>query len=178
MVKGLLSALVICMSCSNTASTTTGSSERNSAAVTFSDTPIASLVLSIESVDGDAAEHTQSRVVFTVRNTTGHEVSWLSWNTPFEEPLSANIFLVRLNGLLRDYQGRLLKRGQPSPEHYITVLANDSAQTIIDIADYYDMSEPGEYTVELDNLKLSSVPQLEDVPEVAVDRDVVTLVLP
>lgn len=177
-MKGLLGAIIFCVGCSNTVSTTTQSTATNDVDTGAADAAPASIVLSIEAVDETSADGVQSRVKFVVSNTTEHEVSWLSWNTPFEEPLSANIFQVSLDGMQRDYQGRLIKRGQPSPEHYLTVPASDSLQTIIDIAKYYDVSQSGSYTVQLDTSKLTSVSQSKQELDVSVASTVVTLFIP
>lgn len=109
------------------------------------------LTASIEAVEPGELQRSATLLAFLVTNTTTKDQTFLTWNTPFENPLSADIFSVQLGSNALDYQGRLVKRGSPLPEHYQTIKAGESLNAIIDIANYYNMSAPGTYTVELDS---------------------------
>lgn len=92
-----------------------------------------------------AAESAQIR--YRLRNDSDEDIRVLGWNTPMEQPLSADVFEVRRGGHEVAYQGRLVKRAEPDAQDYLHLAAGESMQVVIDLRQYYDMQQPGTYTV-------------------------------
>ena len=97
----------------------------------------------------EVADHTavSSDITFHVLNTSDAAVDMLIWNTPLERELSADIFTVTFDGVPMAYQGRKVKRSTPSAKDYLRIPAHERVEALLDMAVYYEMSEPGEYQV-------------------------------
>ncbi len=95
------------------------------------------------------ADHTavSSDITFRLLNTSDAAVDMLVWNTPLEQELSADIFTVTFNGVPMAYQGRMVKRSTPGEKDYLAIPAHERVEALLDMAVYYEMSEPGEYQV-------------------------------
>jgi peptidyl-Lys metalloendopeptidase len=85
---------------------------------------------------------------FHLTNRTAAPIWILAWNTPFEE-WRGTILAVRFAGRELPYQGRMTKRGDPAVEEYLEIPAGDSKSALRDLAEAYDVSQPGLYTVEV-----------------------------
>ncbi len=83
---------------------------------------------------------------FTLTNESKKELNVLTWHTPLEGTKS-NMFLVQSPGQRALYMGRVIKRGVPSPKDYITLGPNESATAELDLAEAYDISSAGKYSV-------------------------------
>jgi len=101
----------------------------------------------VAGLDTTVSEDAAAPVAFYVRNDADSAVKLLAWNTPFETFLSADIFRVKINGESVTYIGRVIKRGEPLPEDYITIGAGERREVTVDLARYYDMTLAGEYRV-------------------------------
>ncbi len=95
-------------------------------------------------------------VLFYLDNPRGQTVNVLKWNTPLEEELSADVFLVARNGKPVDYLGRMVKRGSPQKHDYVDVPAGGRIESTVDIGRYYDIAEPGAYTIAYKPLQVTS----------------------
>ena len=104
------------------------------------------MVAGIELAD-DTALSTDIR--FYVLNTRDAAVNMLIWNTPLEPELSADIFTVTLDGAPMAYQGRMVKRSTATEKDYFEIPAHEGMEAVVDMAMYYEMSQPGEYQVRL-----------------------------
>jgi len=85
---------------------------------------------------------------FQLTNRTAAPVWVLRWNTPFEE-WRGTILRVHFAGRELDYQGRRVKRGEPTAEEYLEIAAGESKSVTRDLNPAYDVSRPGTYTVEV-----------------------------
>ena len=119
----------------------------------------------------------QSVVTFYVSNTASTEVQVLIWNTPLENPLSADVFLVTKAGEPVPYTGRKVKRGKPLPEHYITLAAGETREVLVDIARYHDVTSPGPYSVTLKFPEIDGVSQLNQMTSARVDPHALTFTI-
>jgi peptidyl-Lys metalloendopeptidase len=70
----------------------------------------------------------------------------LKWFTPLEG-LGGEIFRVRRDGHPIPYVGPLAARGDPTPEAYVHLEAGASVSATVDLAEAYDLSNAGEYTI-------------------------------
>jgi peptidyl-Lys metalloendopeptidase len=85
-------------------------------------------------------------VTVTLTNRANHPVHLLKWLTPVEgihEPL----FAVTRDGEEVAYVGRHYKRPAPRARDYVFLAAGESLSRTVDVADTYDMSVSGNYTV-------------------------------
>lgn len=84
---------------------------------------------------------------FVARNDTDETLELLIWNTPLEEPLSADLFAVERDGERLPYRGRLIKRGQPEVDDLVRLAPGQAVERTVDIARYYAVDRPGRYTI-------------------------------
>jgi peptidyl-Lys metalloendopeptidase len=91
----------------------------------------------------------------TVVNTSDQPVDLLSWYLPMAD-LQEPVFAVARDGQPVAYIGPHYKRAQPDASDFITIAAGASATWRVDLAQFYDFSKTGDYTVEvvLDDAKL------------------------
>lgn len=92
---------------------------------------------------------------FVLTNNTGAPISLLRWETPLEAELTQDVFYVtQSDGGNRDvyakpatFSGRLFKRGEPEPEDFINIAVGQSVSAVVQLADYYQLSDEGSYQV-------------------------------
>ena len=85
-------------------------------------------------------------VSVTVSNPTRHTVRVLKWFTPaegVEEPL----FTVTRDGEPVAYIGAHYKRPAATGQDYISLRSGESFTSIVNLGDYYDLSQSGQYEV-------------------------------
>jgi peptidyl-Lys metalloendopeptidase len=93
-------------------------------------------------------------VKFTLTNTLSEGLYVLKWFTPLEG-LAGDIFRVRRDGLHLPYNGIQVKRAPPTAEDYVWLDAGGSISAEVDLAEGYDFSQPGQYTVQFSSPRLS-----------------------
>jgi peptidyl-Lys metalloendopeptidase len=86
-------------------------------------------------------------VQFTLANRTDEELLVLDWFTPLEG-VAGDIFRVERDGEPVAYRGILVKRGIPHPDEYVSIAPGESVSAEVDLAESYDLSAPGSYTIE------------------------------
>ena len=95
-------------------------------------------------------------VKFTLTNTTSEGLYLLKCFTPLEG-LAGDIFRVRRDGMSLPYQGLQVKRGVPTPDGYVWIDAGGSVSAQVDLAEGYDLTQAGEYTVDFRSPRLSHI---------------------
>ncbi len=88
-----------------------------------------------------------SMVRFTATNNTNREVSFLRYNTPLDG-FEANLFRVERNGKPLPYMGKLVLRLGPTEQDYVTLGANESVESVVDLSEAYDLSQGGSFGVQ------------------------------
>ncbi len=91
-----------------------------------------------------------------VENTSSSAVELLIWNTPFEQPLSADIFTVTRNGEPLPYQGRMVKRASPQPGDWLALSPGERLTVDVDLALAYGIEGAGDYRVALAPVSIGS----------------------
>jgi peptidyl-Lys metalloendopeptidase len=81
-----------------------------------------------------------------VTNASTRPVWILRWYTPLEG-IRGDVFGVTRNGRAVEYEGPLMKRGDPGREEYAEVPARGSISETVDLAGGWDVSRPGRYRV-------------------------------
>jgi hypothetical protein len=99
-------------------------------------------------------------LTFTLFNRTDTRLYVLKWYTPLEG-IAGEIFGVEHDGQALPYEGILASRAPPSPEVYVALDAGQSVSAVVDLAEAYDFSGAGEYTIEFISPRISHVARTE-----------------
>ncbi|MER5466918.1 M35 family metallo-endopeptidase [Streptomyces sp. NPDC002668] len=87
-------------------------------------------------------------VRFTARNTSSSTVNVLSRDLP-QARQSGAILTVTLDGAPVPYRGKIVKYAAPTVADYTRIPAGGTYAATVNLADDYDLSRPGTYTVAL-----------------------------
>jgi len=102
-------------------------------------------------------------VEFSLKNLTDENLHILKWYTPLEG-LAGDIFEVKRNDDIINYNGILAKRGTPLKEEYIKIEPGKSITKKIDIAMGYDFTKVGNYSIQFASASVAYFnPQKEDL---------------
>ena len=93
---------------------------------------------------------------FTLTNISSKGFFFLKWFTPLEG-LAGDIFQVQRDGVDLAYRGKLVKRGAPLSEDYVWIDAGGSISAEVNLAEGYDFSQDGQYTVQFRSPRLSHI---------------------
>jgi heat shock protein HslJ len=93
-------------------------------------------------------------VKFTLTNISSEGLFVLKWFTPLEG-LAGDIFSVQRDGVDLAYRGKLVKRGPPISADYVWIDAGGSISAEVDLAEGYDLSQAGQYTLQFRSPRLS-----------------------
>jgi hypothetical protein len=85
-------------------------------------------------------------VTYTLRNEGPADVRVPMRFTPLEGILG-DIFTVTLDGRPLEYRGRMVKRGPPGEDEFVTLAPGDHAHATVDLLEGYDLARAGHYTV-------------------------------
>ena len=97
---------------------------------------------------------------FTLVNESDARLYLLRWYTPLEG-IAGEIFAVKRDGQMIPYRGILASRVPPTPDDYVALDAGASVSVVVDLAEGYDLSEPGEYSVKFLSPRISHVARSE-----------------
>ena len=86
-------------------------------------------------------------VTIVMTNTSDKDIRVLTWNTPLEKNLNADIFTIKNNKSTINYVGVLVKRGKPTEEDYLLFKGGEKRAVTVDLPTYYQMEKEGSYTV-------------------------------
>ncbi|MFJ9414345.1 hemopexin repeat-containing protein [Streptomyces sp. NPDC101227] len=87
-------------------------------------------------------------LIFEIENVSDTDYRLLVWNTPLECEVF-NFLEVRCGDRVVPYDGRFVRRGDPSPDSYRTIAAGETIIEELDISESYALDEPGTYDVTL-----------------------------
>ncbi len=96
---------------------------------------------------------TASDVSVTLTNVGDQPLSILTWDTPFEDTLSHNVFQVTSSEKalpftnLAPYIGRHVKRRAPEGDSYFVLAAGESKTADVNLSQYYKIDDPGVHAV-------------------------------
>jgi len=100
-------------------------------------------------VTAPASVQLSERVVpvgFALRNEGSAAITVLRRQTPLEGILG-DLFEVTFEGRRLDYRGRMVKRGPPTADEFVTIAPGSLTQATIDLGEGYDLSSRGVYRV-------------------------------
>lgn len=86
------------------------------------------------------------KIMFTFENKSDQILYLLKWYTPFEG-FNGDLFRITLNGQVVRYEGRMVKRGEPDIDDYISIGPGKSVDTTVDLSMAYSLDKPGLYQV-------------------------------
>ena len=92
--------------------------------------------------------HTNTAIVtVSLSNDSNKIMRILTWNTPFEEKLNANLFHITYNDKTVAYKGKRVKRLHPKSSDYMTLEVGETRSKEIDLSSYYRFMEEATYHV-------------------------------
>lgn len=100
------------------------------------------------------------KVQFHLVNDSNEDLYVLNWFTPLEG-IGGEIFHVKRDGEIVPYQGILASRDDPGPESYTLLEPRGMASAEVDLAEAFDFSRPGIYTIEFISPRNSHVARSE-----------------
>jgi heat shock protein HslJ len=109
------------------------------------------------------------KVRFTLTNGSPEGLYVLKWFTPLEG-LAGDIFGVQRDGVDLPYRGKLVKRGNPISEEYVWIDAGGSISAEVDLAEGYDFSQAGHYTLQFRSPRLSHTAKTAEEQADSVDE--------
>ncbi|MGA5599669.1 M35 family metallo-endopeptidase [Streptomyces griseoincarnatus] len=87
-------------------------------------------------------------MTFEIRNRGSEPCHLMSWDLPLKYD-ALNFLRVRRGAVELEYDGRLVRHGEPPERLYITLEPGESASVEADISRLYPVQLPGEYTATL-----------------------------
>lgn len=78
-------------------------------------------------------------ITFTLENLTDHKIWVLKWYTPLEG-FTGDYLSVTCDGKKLSYEGRLVKRVDPTIDDYILIGPHESVSSELNISEIYDLS--------------------------------------
>src|SRR5450432_833114 len=103
-----------------------------------------------ESYSVDQGAH----LIFELTNHSKKPVHILKWNTPLEG-LKSDCLNVTKNGRAVEYDGRMVKRGNPQPDDFETIQPGKSVTAKVDISTAYNVSHAAKIKVNYKPEKLT-----------------------
>ncbi len=103
-------------------------------------------------------------VSFVLRNTGPAPVWVLRWGTPLEDFRGDALRIVDPNGQPLEYQGPMVKRGDPAAQDYVRLEAGASTERVVDVAAAYEFTTPGQYSLSFESGLFDTAMQEGDVP--------------
>jgi hypothetical protein len=100
------------------------------------------------------------KLTFSLTNHADEPVYLLKWFTPLEG-IGGDIFRISRDGQLVPYQGILASRSDPAPDAYVLLEAGETVSAEVDLAQAYDFSQAGTYTIAFISPRISHVARTE-----------------
>lgn len=88
-------------------------------------------------------------ITFDITNNDNETYQLLKWGTPLEKHFTVDCFKVQRDGVLVPYDGKFVKRGDPSSDNYIIIQPGQQFSETFDISETYAIDQVGNYTVTL-----------------------------
>ena len=82
-------------------------------------------------------------------NHTSESMAILPWGTPLEARFNSDMFEISKEGTTIPYDGRMLKRGQPTAKDYIKIMPEEDLSAAIDLSQAYTIQAPGQYSIKM-----------------------------
>ena len=99
-------------------------------------------------------------VYFLLENHAQQGLYLLKWYTPLEG-IAGDIFEVTRDGQPIPYLGLLASRANPTPESYIFLKPGDGVTAEVNIAEAYDFSQIGTYSIQFRSPRISHIAESE-----------------
>jgi len=86
-------------------------------------------------------------ITMRITNESNEALKILTWNTPLEKTISADLFQIQNGKNTSQYLGRMVKRGTPTEADYTRLNAGETRTVSIELAKYYQMEVKGNYAI-------------------------------
>ena len=104
------------------------------------------LSVKLSVAQGDFASGQDVLVTVKISNDSRHTVNILKWYTP-AYGVEESLFAVTRNGQPVSYKGPIYKRPAATGKDYIRLKSGESITSVVNLGDYYDLSQDGNYEV-------------------------------
>jgi hypothetical protein len=108
-------------------------------------------------------------IQFSLKNQSQEALYLLRWYTPLEG-IMGDIFEVQRDGQPISYLGILATRANPAIDSYIFLEPGRAVSAEVDIAQAYDFSQPGTYTIRFRSPRISCLGSSKDELAVTLDE--------
>lgn len=88
-------------------------------------------------------------ITFEIKNTSNKTYQILKWDTPLEQKIYDDFLTLQYDGQTLAYDGKFVKRGNPSLESYAIIRPGEQLKETVDISKVYPIYKPGDYTATL-----------------------------
>jgi uncharacterized protein YggE len=156
----IIALLAVSLIACTTVHTSPGTESQVAPTVTLPNTPSGIELEAVLEMPATLPSGEEVNLRFTLINSTDTRLYVLKWYTPLEG-IGGEIFRVEYDGQTLPYEGILAYRTSPSPEAYIALDAGESVSAEVDLAEAYDFSRAGEYTIEFISPRISHVARTE-----------------
>jgi hypothetical protein len=92
-------------------------------------------------------------ISFELQNTSNYEVRVLKWQTPLEGLLT-DCLDINVQGKKIPFDGKMIKRGNPSEKDFILLKPGETVKKEIDLTEAYDIPEKAEIQIEFNPERL------------------------
>jgi hypothetical protein len=106
-----------------------------------------------------------------IENEEVETLQLLKSGTPLEDEFTADYLIVEREGEVIPYDGKLVKRGDPSIEAYVVLRPGEKLKTTVEVSAAYSIDRPGDYTVTLNATFLDAFAISGDEKEAARGRE-------
>ena len=113
-------------------------------------------------------------VDFEIKNNTGEDLYVLSWNTPLEGIVSDCINIIGRKNKKIEYDGIMIKRGEPTYEEFILIKEGESKRKEINLSEAYDLTNQDQYTLEFNPKNLVVLPPTTNINDgfIAIEKSI------
>lgn len=101
----------------------------------------------IETVLSEYSSNDALKIKVSYTNVSSEDIRFLKWNTALEGYIRHDFIEVWLEGEKIAYTGIHVKRLPPKDSDYIILKPSETASEIVDLADGYEISQKGNYTL-------------------------------
>jgi peptidyl-Lys metalloendopeptidase len=100
---------------------------------------------------------------FQLTNRTAQPLYVLKWRTPLEGLMGKDFDITR-DGTEVAFMGRMVKRGNPPAEAYVTIAPGASVDAKVDLSQAYELKQPGRYRIAFNGELMDVTDKQAEVP--------------
>lgn len=115
--------------------------------ITYAAEAIAGIKVELSMDQQEYSATDELKLNVTLTNTTDEAITFLKWETPFENDFTGDMLTVKYEGQSVQYIGKMVKRIAPTEDDYQVVESGETIVASIDISEGYAIEQGGDYTI-------------------------------